>query len=86
MTNKTPEKLAQEYSDSRANYDNFSPHLAFLAGYKAALAELEQREREAFEAGRSQYQVRAGIEQDADIYNAFEWLTYDDYKKSRGER
>ena len=33
---KTPEQMAEEYCERRANTDNFDVSKAFLAGYKAA--------------------------------------------------
>jgi hypothetical protein len=52
---KTKEELAEEYSalfvtkkDKDAMIKVFMEHV-FLAGYNAAMAEVEQREREAFE-------------------------------------
>jgi hypothetical protein len=36
MNKKTPEELAEEYRDTRANIDSFSVQKAFIAGYQAA--------------------------------------------------
>lgn len=55
-------------------------------GVFLTLSELEQREREAFDAGRASYMEAACHESDTDYYRVMEWETFDDYKKSRWER
>lgn len=81
---KTPGELAEEWiteSQEGAAMQQYEywdgAYYGFLAGYKAAMAELEQREREAFEAAQQ------GDWHRGNFYPTLE--KFEDYKKSKGE-
>lgn len=102
---KTKEQMAEESVEKFVNeyglYGQMSnPPLCnaaesfkkgFLAGYNAAMEQLEQREREAFEAAMKaaddwHCKIDVWASRENPLHAMPIKLTYNDYKKSRGSR